>query len=184
MSGQITRMKRELVHSGAILDIYKDTMQLPDGSTEEWDFISHRKGAAAVVPVLENGKILMVRQYRPALERETLEIPAGARDSVTEDTKLAAARELEEETGYRSEDIQFLLSLRTTVAFCDEFIDIYLAKNLIKTEQHLDAGEAIAVEEWDVGELCKLIYQGRIQDAKTVSAILAYSLSLRGMESL
>ena len=101
-------------------------------------------------------------------------MPAGARDSVTEDTKVTAARELEEETGYRSDSIGFLISLKTTVAFCDEFVDVYLARNLIKTEQHLDDAEDIAVEAWDLDELCDLIYQGRIQDAKTVAAILAY----------
>ena len=174
MAEQITRVKRELVHKGAILDIYKDTMELPNGKTEEWDFISHRKGAAAVVPVREDGKILMVRQYRPSLERETLEIPAGARDSIQEDTKVTAARELEEETGYYSENIDFLISLKTTVAFCDEFVDVYLARNLVKTEQHLDDAEDIKVEAWDVDALCDLIYSGRMQDAKTVAAILAY----------
>lgn len=174
MGEQITRIKRELVHSGTILDIYKDTMELPNGKKEEWDFVSHRKGAAAVVAVREDGKLLMVRQYRPSLERETLEIPAGARDNLAEDTRVTAARELEEETGYHSEDIRFLISLKTTVAFCDEFVDVYLAKNLVKTKQHLDEAEDIAVEAWDVDDLCDLIYQGRIQDAKTVAAILAY----------
>ena len=143
MSEHAKRMKRELVMKGTILDVYKDTMELPNGKTEEWDFVSHRKGAAAVVAVREDGKLLMVRQYRNALERMTLEIPAGARDSVTEDTKVCAARELEEETGYRSENLSFLLSLRTTVAFCDEFIDVYLARDLVKSAQHLDEGEAI-----------------------------------------
>ena len=85
MSEHAKRMKRELVMKGTILDVYKDTMELPNGKTEEWDFVSHRKGAAAVVAVREDGKLLMVRQYRNALERMTLEIPAGARDSVTED---------------------------------------------------------------------------------------------------
>ena len=174
MGEQIIRTKRELIHSGTILDIYKDTMEFPNGKTEEWDFVSHRKGAAAVVAVREDGKLLMVRQERPAIDRVTLEIPAGSRDSVTEDTKVTAARELEEETGYRSDNISFLLSLKTTVAFCDEFIDVYLASNLVKTEQHLDDSEDIAVEAWDLDDLCEMIYQGRIQDAKTVAAILAY----------
>ena len=150
------------------------TTTTTQSTTEEWDFVSHRKGAAAVVAVREDGKLLMVRQYRNALERMTLEIPAGARDSVTEDTKVCAARELEEETGYRSENLSFLLSLRTTVAFCDEFIDVYLARDLVKSTQHLDEGEAIDVEAHDVDELCEMIYAGKIQDSKTVSAILAY----------
>ena len=102
MEHGIKRLNRELIRRGAILNIYKDTMRLPNGEIEEWDYIEHRMGAAAVVAVPEPGKVLMVHQYRPALERMTLEIPAGSRDSVTEDTKVCAARELEEETGYRA----------------------------------------------------------------------------------
>ena len=179
MENQVKCVKRELVRRGAILDIYADTMLLPDGKTEEWDFVSHRMGAAAVVPVRDDGKILMVRQYRNALNRMTLEIPAGARDSVTEDTKVCAARELEEETGYRSDDLTLLLSLKTTVAFCDEAIDVYLAKNLKPGSQHLDEGEFIDVEACDIDELCDAIYEGRIQDSKTVAALLAYKNLLR-----
>ena len=171
----LKRIKRELVYKGSILDIYKDTMQLPNGKTEEWDYVAHRRGAAAVLPVLPDGRIVMVRQYRNALERETLEIPAGCRDSLTEDTLVSASRELEEETGYRSDDISFLISLKTTVAFCNEAIDVYLAKNLVKGEQHLDDAESIEVEIHSLDELCDMIYKGQLQDSKTVSAILAYS---------
>ncbi len=174
MDNQVKRVGRELVRRGPILDIYADTMELPDGKREEWDFVSHRMGAAAVVPVREDGKILMVRQYRNAIERMTLEIPAGSRDSVTEDTKVCAARELEEETGYVSEDLTLLISLKTTVAFCDEFIDIYLAKNLKPGRQHLDEGEFIDLEAYDIEDLCAMIYAGKMQDAKTVSGLLAY----------
>ena len=91
-----TRLKRELVYQGSILDIYKDTMQMQNGKVEEWDFVSHRMGAAAILPVLPDGRFLLVRQYRNALERETIELPAGCRDSLTEDTKVTAVRELEE----------------------------------------------------------------------------------------
>ena len=171
----LKRIKRELVYKGSILDIYKDTMQLPNGKTEDWDYVAHRMGAAAVLPVLPDGRIVMVRQYRNALERETLEIPAGCRDSLTEDTLVSASRELEEETGYHSDDISFLISLKTTVAFCNEAIDVYLAKNLVKGEQHLDDAEAIEVEIHSLDELCDMIYKGQLQDSKTVSAILAYS---------
>ena len=175
MAEQMKRLKRELAYKGAILDIYKDTMQLANGKTEEWDFVSHRMGAACVLPVLEDGRILMVRQYRNALERETLEIPAGCRDYVGEDTAVWAARELEEETGYRCEKIEFLLSLRTTVAFCDELVDVYLATGLKPGKQHLDEAESIDVEVYTVEELCQMIYEGKLQDSKTVAAILAYS---------
>lgn len=169
------RLKRELVHKGAILDIYKDTMELPNGKTEEWDFVSHRMGAACVLPVLPDGRIILVRQYRNALERETLEVPAGCRDSKTEDTKVTARRELKEETGYDSHQITFLASLRTTVAFCDERVDVYMAENLIPGEQHLDEAESIDIEIFDLDTLKKMIYEGTIQDSKTVAAIMAYA---------
>lgn len=175
MIDEMKRLKRELMYKGAILDIYKDTMQFANGTTEEWDFVSHRKGAAAVLPVLPDGRVILVRQYRNALERETLELPAGCRDSLDEDTKLTAARELEEETGYHSDQISFLLSLRTTVAFCDEFVDVYLAENLVPGEQHLDDSESIDVEIYSLDEVCEMIYAGKMQDSKTVAAILAYS---------
>ena len=175
MIDEMKRLKRELMYKGAILDIYKDTMQFANGTTEEWDFVSHRKGAAAVLPVLPDGRVILVRQYRNALERETLELPAGCRDSLDEDTKLTAARELEEETGYHSDQISFLLSLRTTVAFCDEFVDVYLAENLVPGEQHLDDSDSIDVEIYSLDEVCEMIYAGKMQDSKTVAAILAYS---------
>ena len=174
MEIKMKRINRELMYKGSILDVYKDTMQLADGKTEEWDYVAHRKGAAAVLPVLPDGRILMVHQYRNALDRETLEIPAGSRDSVDEDTKVCAARELEEETGYRSDKISLLLSLRTTVAFCNEFIDVYLAEDLKPGKQHLDEDEFVTVKAYDLDELISMILDGTIEDSKTVSAILAY----------
>ena len=172
---KIKRINRELKYSGAIVDFYDDTVQFSDGSTAHWDFISHRMGAACVLAVRNDGKILMVHQYRNALDRETIEVPAGKRDALNEDTAICAARELEEETGYRAGKIEPLLKLRSTVAFCDEFIDVYLATDLTNTnEQHLDEDESIDVEACDLDDLCARIYAGEIQDAKTVAAIMAY----------
>ena len=91
MENQIKRVNRTLKYQGVIVDFYSDTMQMPDGRLAEWDLIHHRKGAAAVVPVLPDGKILMVRQFRNALDRMTIEIPAGARDSTEEETIHSAA---------------------------------------------------------------------------------------------
>ena len=168
------RLDRKLVHKGKIIDLYEDTVAIPNGNVAKWDFIGH-KGAAAVVPVTADGKILMVHQYRNALDRETLEIPAGGRDSVDEPYIDCAARELEEETGYRSEDVDFLISIRTTVAFCNEKIDIYVAHNLIKSHQHLDEDEFINVEAYTVDELMDMIYDTTIQDSKTICAIMTYA---------
>lgn len=180
MVRKLKRLKRELVQEGAIVDMYADYMEMPDGRTARWDFIAHRKGAAAVLPVLPDGKIVMVRQFRNAMERVTLEIPAGARDDVTEDTAVCAKRELEEETGYVCGKIEKLLSLKSTVAFCNEFIDVYLATDLSEGEQHLDEDEFIDVQAYGLSDLCEKIYAGEIQDAKTVAAVLAYSNRLKG----
>lgn len=176
---KVNRIKRELVYAGSILDFYADTVELPDGSTQIWDFISHRMGAACVLAVRDDGKLLMVHQYRNALDRFTIEVPAGKRDDVNEDTAICAARELEEETGYRAGKLELLLKLKSTVAFCDEFIDVYLATELeLVGEQHLDEGEDIDIEACDLDDLCARIYAGEIQDAKTVAAIMAYKAKI------
>ena len=142
---EIKRLKRELKYEGVVVDIYSDTVALPNGNTAHWDFI-HHDGAAAVVPVRSDGKILMVRQYRNALDRATLEIPAGKVDSPDEPKIECARRELEEETGYRCETLEYLISVNTTVALCDELIEIYVATDLTAIGQHLDEDEFVDVE--------------------------------------
>ncbi len=175
---EIKRLGRELKYKGVLVNIYADTMELPDGKTVQWDFI-HHDGAAAVVPVQDDGRILMVRQYRNALDRATLEIPAGKVDQAGESKKECARRELEEETGYRCENLEYLISLNTTVALCDELIEIYVAPNLIPSRQHLDADEYVDVEAWELDDLCRMIYAGELRDSKTVAAILAYKAKYR-----
>ena len=168
----INRINRELKYSGKLFEVYSDTISIPNGNIAHWDFIKH-KGAAAVIPITDDGKVVMVRQYRNALDRETLEIPAGGLNP-DEPTIDAAARELEEETGYRSNDLELLITVATTVAFCNEMIDIYLARNLIQSKQNLDEDEYVEVEEYTVDELTDMIYAGKINDSKTISAIMAY----------
>lgn len=173
MAEEFKRLDRELVYKGSIVDFYKDTVQVPNGNIVRWDFICH-KGAAAVVPVRQDGKLLMVRQYRNALDRYTLEIPAGGLNGAKEPSLAAAARELEEETGYVAGKMEWLITVRTTVAFCNEKIDIYLATELTPGSQHLDEDEFINVEAYTVEELCEMILDGRIEDSKTISAIMSY----------
>ncbi len=172
------RQGREQGHKGAIIDYYQDTIRVANGNVVKWDLIDH-KGAAAVVAVQDDGRLLMVRQYRNALDRETLEIPAGGLNSVDEPTEIAAARELEEETGYIAGKLELLLTLRTTVAFCNEKIDVYLATDLRKGKQHLDEDEFLNAESHDLDELIRMIYDCKIQDGKTVSALLAYKNKYR-----
>ena len=146
MNTEIKRIKRELQCKGTIMSYYKDTVVLPDGNTEIYDFVGHN-GAAAAVGVLEDGRLVMVRQYR---------------------------NELEEETGYCCGKIEKLITIRTTVAFCNEKIDIYLATDLKKTAQHLDEDEFVNVEVCTLEQLEQMIYDGTIEDAKTIASILAY----------
>lgn len=170
----VKRVDRELKYAGTILDFYADTMEFSNGNREEWDYVAHRKGAAAILPVLRDGRILLVRQYRNAINRETLEIPAGAKDYIGEPSIECAVRELVEETGYRAESVEKLYTIATTVAFCNEVVDIFLARELVYAKANPDTNEFIAVESYTTNELKQMIFDGTIQDGKTVGAILAY----------
>jgi len=170
---KVERLKRELAYQGKVIQVYQDTVRVPNGNITVWDYI-HHDGAAAVVPVMEDGSILMVRQYRNALDRFTLELPAGKVDSPDESKALCAARELEEETGYRSEDLELLITVNTTVAFCNELIEIYVAKNLVPARQNLDEDEDICVETFTLEELLAMIRRQELRDSKTIAGILAY----------
>ena len=174
MENEFKRLGRELVYHGHVVDFYEDTIQVPNGNIAKWDFIKHN-GAAAVVPVLPDGRILMVKQYRNALDQITLEVPAGGREG-DEPFIECSHRELEEETGYRCEleEMEHLISIATTVAFCDERIEVYVAKNLVKTNQNLDEDEFVDVYPYTTKELSEMILSGKINDAKTIASIMAY----------
>ena len=168
---EIRRIKRELAYKGRIINIYKDYMALPNGHTAVWDFVEH-KGAAAVVPVDEQGRVPMVRQFRAPIGRVTLEIPAGKLDHPGEDPELCARRELSEETGLTAESVTKLVALRTTPGFCNETIHLYMARGLTQGERHLDEDEFLNVEWVPLEELTDRIVRGEIEDAKTIAALL------------
>lgn len=172
----IKRVKRKLEHHGTIVDFYTDYMELSNGNTANWDFIEH-KGAAAIVPVRNDGKIILVKQYRNAIEQDTLEIPAGGLNP-GEDMKTCAMRELEEETGYKAMTAEHLMDLYTTVAFCNERIGIYYSNDLVPSKQHLDEDEFVTIEAYSLEELTKFIFSGKIVDGKTIAAILAYKTKM------
>lgn len=180
---RLKRLDRQTVYRGAVLDFCRDTVRLPDGKTEEWDFVHHRRGGGAcVVPVLPDGRVLMIRQYRPAVDRETLELPAGGRDA-GERTDETAARELREETGYRAGYLRYLCSLDTAVAYCDEQTDIYLARDLTADGSlQPDEAEDIRTVRFRMEELLSMIASGKIRDAKTVAGILAYLAAEREIQ--
>lgn len=166
-------IERTKAYDGHVITVYDDYVRIGEHLTH-WDFI-HHKGAAAVLPVLEDGRLLLVRQYRHALGRYTLEVPAGKRDTEDEDFRLCALRELEEETGYKTDDVTFLLRINTTVAFLDEIIEIYLARNLKQGEVRWDTDEELGNEKWALEDLLTMIHNGEMTDSKTVAAILSYA---------
>jgi ADP-ribose pyrophosphatase len=176
MEYKLHRVSRETVLDGKVLAFCRDRMILPDGKEELWDFVHHKHGGGAcVVPVLPDGRILLVRQLRPAIDRECLELPAGAREDPGEDGAETARRELEEETGYRAGRLTKLLHLQTAEAWCDETTEVYLAEDLTRIGgQDLDEAEEISLEARTPEELRTLVLSGEIRDAKTAAGILAY----------
>ncbi len=170
---KIKRIGRRLVAHGTLFDYYKDEMLTVDGNTAYWDHIEH-KGAAAMLAVKDDGKIVLVRQFRNSLDKEILEIPAGGIEP-GEEHSAAAIRELKEETGYIASNVEYLMTVNTTVAFCNEKIFIYKATGLTQGEKHLDRDEYTDVECYSLDELVKMIGDGNISDSKTISAILYYA---------
>lgn len=168
----IKLISRDLKYKGSIMSIYDDTVDV-NGHITHWDYMG-KVDAAAIVPVLPNGKIVMVRQYRLAVDKWTLEIPAGKLDKENEDFKVCAIRELEEEAGYKCDNIDFLCEIYTAAAFCSEIVRIFLATGLKSGVQHFDQDEETIVEEWDINDLKKEILAGNIKDGKTVAGIMAY----------
>ena len=174
MNDWVRCVDRKLIYKGRILELYQDTVQIANGNVKKWDFIKH-KGAAAIVPVLEDGRILMVKQYRHALDMDVYELPAGGRNSEEESFLDCATRELEEETGYKSnKELKLLITLYTTVAFCNERIDVFIADDLVKTEQNLDEDEKIDVEAYTLEELTDMVLAQKIVDSKTIAGLMAY----------
>ena len=112
----------------------------------------------------------------------TWEVPAGALDAADEPGIVCAGRELEEETGFRSENLEWLITLRTTVAFCNERIEVFVARDLIPSRQHLDEDEFIDLKAYTLEELKEKIFSGEIEDSKTIAALLAYETKYRKTE--
>ncbi|MCI9139701.1 NUDIX hydrolase [bacterium 1XD42-8] len=168
------RIGRRMVGKGHVYQLYEDELILPDKRKVYYDHVEHM-GAAAVLPVLEDGRVILVSQYRNSIERMTLEIPAGGLSYIGEPTDKAALRELEEETGYRGDKAELLLKFCSAPAFCNEKIDIYLVRHLRKVEQKLDEDEFIDVVIETVENLIKKIYMGEIEDSKTMAALFAYA---------
>lgn len=168
----------DVAWTGRIFNVNRLQVELPDGRTALRDVVRH-PGAVAVVALTSDGKICLVRQYRTALGRVTVEIPAG-KLTPGEDPLEAASRELTEETGMTAEKIAFLTTIATSDGFCDELIHIYMATGLTLGESSPDDDEFINVDLVDLSELVDAVLDGRIEDAKTVvGALICDSIAHR-----
>ena len=161
----------ETIYDGAILRVEKWQVTCPNGRPAPREIVVH-KGAAAVIPVYEDGTTLLVRQHRVSVDRVTLEIPAGKLDSWGEDPYDCAVRELREETGLSAGRYTLLTSLLTTPGFCTEKIGIYLAQGLSQGETHPDEDEFLGLVRMPLEEAVGLVMRGEIRDGKTICGLL------------
>ena len=175
-------LTEDVAWTGRIFNVDRLRVQLPDGRNAIRDVVRH-PGAVAVVALTDEGRICLVRQYRTALGRVTVEIPAG-KLSPGEDPLECASRELLEETGMEAEKIAYLTTIASSAGFCDELIHIYMATGLSFSKSSPDADEFINVDLVEVGELVDAVLDGRIEDAKTVvGALLCDAISRRLLDS-
>jgi ADP-ribose pyrophosphatase len=159
------------IFDGHILHVYKDTVELPNGKEASRELIRHI-GAVAVVPLTDDGNVIVERQFRYPLGQVITEIPAGKLDSFDEDRLEAIKRELREETGYVADEWMELGDYHPAAAYTDERITLYLATGLHKGERELDEDEFLDVELIPLKDLVKQVLDGQIPDAKTQIAIL------------
>jgi len=162
---------KETIFEGHILHVEKWQVTCPNGHTAPREIVLHR-GAAAVVPVYDDGTTLLVRQHRVSVDRVTLEIPAGKLDSWDEDPLECAIRELREETGLKAEKMTLLTSVLTTPGFCTEKIGIYLAQGLTQGDMDLDEDEFLGIVRLPLSEAIDMVMRGDIRDGKTICGLL------------
>lgn len=163
-------LNSEVVFQGNLLNVFADKVELPNGKVASREYIKH-PGAVAVVPITQEGNIVLVRQYRYPIGNVLLEVPAGKLDK-GEDPDTCAFRELEEETGYVAKSIKRIASIYTTPGFTDEVIHLYIAENLTLSNPHPDEDEFLDVEIYSKEEIKTMIADGRINDAKSMLALL------------
>ncbi len=165
-----TQLSSESIYKGTLLDVRKDEVQLPNGKTSGREWIKH-PGAACIVPVLPDGNIGLIRQYRYPVQSEMIELPAGKLD-LGEDPIHCAKRELEEEIGYSARTLSFLCNIYPAIGFASEKMWIYLATNLTKTTDNSDHDEFIECMPTPLSEAVEMIWSGEITDVKTIIGLL------------
>ena len=166
-----TQLKSREIFDGRIMHVFEDTVRLPNGASASREYMRH-VGAVCVVPLLEDGSVLLERQFRYPVNRVMIEIPAGKLDSKTEDPQEAAKRELLEETGAVAGELLELGLFLPACAYSDEAIHMYAAKSLTFREQKLDEDEFLNVFTMPLEDAVNEVLAGNIPDAKTQTALL------------
>ncbi|MDT8444073.1 MAG: NUDIX hydrolase [Desulfuromonadales bacterium] len=167
-------ISRETVFAGRVLDVAVEKHEMPDGRQSDFEIIRH-PGGAAVLPVLPDGRVLLIRQFRPTIGEMIYEIPAG-RLEPEESADDCAGRELIEEAGYSAAQLLPLGGLWSTVGFCDEYIHLFLACDLTIVEQNLEPDEIIDLCPMTLAEALEKVASGEILDGKTQLALLRFQL--------
>lgn len=162
-------MKCERVYEGKILNLRIDTVELPEKKYSKREIVEH-PGGVGIVPITEDNSIVLVKQYRKAVNRMLYEIPAGKLE-VNEEPRETAIRELQEETGYKANELKYLLEFYTSPGYCNEKIYLFLASGLVEGESSPDNGEFIEQQKFNINELLKMIDRGEILDSKTIIGI-------------
>ena len=160
----------EIVFQGRLLDVRRDIVILPNGANGIREWIKH-PGAVCCIPILPNGKIALIKQYRYSVRKMMIELPAGKLDK-NEAPEDCAIRELEEEIGYKANKITFLTNIHPAIGFADEKMWIYFAEDLEKTNQKLDSDEFIEIIPTKLEDALKMVWNGSITDVKTIIGLI------------
>ena len=165
-----TKLKSEVIFQGRFLDVRRDVVKLPNGKTTSREWINH-PGAVVILPILPDGLIGLIRQYRYAAQGEFIELPAGKLD-FDEEPIVCADRELQEEIGYKAGKLTFLTKIHPAIGFANEIMSVYLAENLEKTDCNLDADEFLELLPTPLEDAVNLVWNGKITDVKTIIGVL------------
>ena len=165
------KISSEPVFDGVLLHVRRDEVELPNGNKSVREWIQH-PGASAIIPLLPDNQIILVRQFRYPVGQVTLEVPAGKLDKVGEDPIECAKRELSEETGYTAGKYWKLTTIATTVGFTNEYIHLYAASDLTPGKIHPDSDEFINVVKIPLTAALQMVESGKIYDAKSAVSIL------------